>query len=154
MSEEIKDGLIECPRCKSHVCYGQKIGSEETWLCLTCGFSSTTLMKSGTETEKNVSNKQPKLYQDLRFTDSDGYVWYPSCMTVPEIGMVYIDGTNLEDWEWVATPMRKLSPKEQRMKQYRGQKYVANVKETKRFGKDGFMKAAISIGMFGGENED
>lgn len=146
---KIQDGFVECPRCHSNACYAQNIGNKETWMCLSCGYTSTTDMLEGSETEQVVSKKQPKLYQDLKFVDKDKYVWYPAVVTVPEKGMVYIDGTSTEDWEWVATPMRKLTGKEQRMKKYKGKTYVADTDRTQRFGQeDGFIKAADAIGFF------
>ena len=105
-------------------------------------------MKKDTDTERAVTEKQPHLYKDLCFTDPDGYVWYPATMTVPDKGMVYIDGTSAEDWEWAATPMRALTRKEKRMKQFKGKEYIADTSRTKRFGKNGFMEAAVSLGMF------
>lgn len=146
---EVNDGFVECPKCHSRYCYVQNTDGKEVWMCLGCGYTSTTNMKEGSETEQVVSDRQPQLYRDLKFVDTDGYVWYPAVVTVPEKGMVYIDGTNVEDWEWVATPMRKLTGKELRSKKYRKQRYVANTDKTERFGKEeGFLKAADAIGFF------
>lgn len=147
----MNDGFSTCPHCGSNMCYIQNVGNEETWMCLSCGFTSTTLMKEGTESEKQVSAKHPSLYKDLKFTDQNGYVWYPAVITVPGKGMVYIDGSDSEQWTWVATPMRKLTFKEQRMKKFKGQKYIADSKKTKAFGKEGFMEACVSLDLFGNE---
>ena len=143
----MEDGFVPCPKCGSNMCYAQRIDDVETWMCFTCGFTSSTLMKKGSDTEQQITAKQAQLYKDLSFVDDAGYVWYPAVLTVPDKGMVYIDYNN-GDWDWVATPMRKLTPKEKRMKQYKGKEYVANIKETKRFGKEGFMEAAVAMGMF------
>lgn len=153
MTKTIKDGFIVCPRCESNMCYAQQVGDVETWICMTCGRTSSTLMKQGSETEKKITAKQPQIYKDLGFVDPDGYVWYPAVLTVPEKGMVYVDIFDNPDgtktWEWVATPMRKLTPKEQRMKQFKGKEYTADTKKTIRFGQHGFVEAAISVGLFG-----
>lgn len=148
MQEMIKDGFVMCPHCNCNLCYTQNINGEETWMCLGCGYTSTTLMKEGTDTEKQVSSKQPKLYQDLKFVDKDRYVWYPAVMTVPDKGMVYVDGASAKEWQWAATPMRKLTEKEQRMKKYKNSRYVADTERTKFFGEGGFVQAAEAIGMF------
>src|SRR5574344_311275 len=144
-----QDGLVKCPHCGSGLCYAQRIGNEETWMCLACGYTSTTLMKAGSETEKKVTAKQPKLYREqLRFVDINGYVWYPAVLTVPDKGMVYIDGSTPEDWQWTATPMREITFKERRMKKFKGQKYVADIAKTQHFGKEGFAEAALAIGLY------
>lgn len=149
MNEEVKDGFVVCPHCGSNMCYKQSVGTESTFLCMTCGFTTTTLMKEGSETEQRVTEKQPQLYKDLKFIDSDGLVWYPSVTAVPEIGIVYVDGTSVEDWNWVGTPFRKLSRHERRhVKQYKGKEYVADSAKTKKYGQDGFMEAAVEIGLF------
>lgn len=149
MEEKIKDGLVPCPCCGSNLCYAQRHEDDvETWICMTCGHTSSTYMKKGTPEEQAVTDKQPSLYKDLSFTDKDGYVWYPATMTVPDKGMVYIDGTSPEDWEWVAVPMRKLTTKEKRMKQFKGKEYVVDSSKTQKFGKEGFLEAALSLGMF------
>ena len=145
---EIKDGFVKCPCCGSEMCYAQRVNNLETWTCMSCGQTSTTLMKKGTAEEIQVTSKQPRLYRDLSFLDSDGYVWYPATIIVPDKGMVYIDGTSIEDWEWAATPMRALTKKEKRLKQYKGKEYVADSAKTRKFGKNGFLEAAMSLGMF------
>lgn len=141
------DGFVECPRCKSKLCYAQQIEGQETWMCLSCGFTSTTLMKEGSETEISVTGRQPQLYKDLRFVDTDGYVWYPAVLAVPEKGMVYMEGTSTEDVEWVGIPIRELTKKEKRMKQYAGKTFLMDPKNMKRFGRDGFVEAVTELGL-------
>lgn len=146
---ETKDGLIRCPHCGSEVCYEQHIGDVTTAMCLSCGFTTTSQMQEGSEAEQAVFSKNPKLYKGLRFVDpATKLVWYPAVLAVPEKGMVYINGSTEENWQWTATPVRKLTRKEQRLKKYQGQKYVADMKSSKFFGKDGFLEAATSLGMF------
>lgn len=147
MTENIQEGFVTCPRCRSQLCYSQQVGSEETWMCLSCGFTSTTVMKQGTETEKQVSDRQPRLYKELKFVDNDEYVWYPAVLSVPEKGIVYLDGTSVEDSEWVGIPIRELTKKEKRMPQYKGKKFLLDPKNTQHFGKDGFVLAMGSLGM-------
>lgn len=150
--EDKKDGFTSCPKCGSAMCYVQRLGGVETWICLTCGMTSSTLMKKGSEFEQTITNKQPQIYRDLGFTDKDGYVWYPAVLTVPDKGMVYIDivtdDSGNQTWEWVATPMRKLTPKEKRLKEFKGKEFTTNIKKTKKFGQNGFTEAAVSLGMF------
>lgn len=149
--KEFSDSFIVCPHCGSQLCYHQKLENEvEAMTCMACGFTTSTLMKEGSETEKAVSEKHPSLYKDLKFVDQFGYVWYPSVVTVPGVGMVYIDGSSKEDWQWAATPMRKLTRHERRHGKYtKGQEYVALPNQTKKFGQSGgFVQACASINLF------
>lgn len=148
----MEDGFVTCPHCGSQLCYAQNVDEQETWACMSCGFTSTTLMKEGSETEKAVSARHPNLYKDLKFVDKDGYVWYPSVVTVPGKGMIYVDGSNSEDWQWAVTPMRSLTKKEKRMKAYAGKEYLTDIKGTKHFGKEGYVEAMAFLGLLG-ENE-
>lgn len=148
-----QDGLVVCPKCGSNVCYAQRVEDEETWICMTCGFTSTTLMKEGTETEKAVSERQPRLYQDLRFVDKDGYVWYPAVLSQSETGMVYLDGTSKEDCKWVAVPLVIIPRPRRRELIKRGkltkdQKYLADHSNRKEFSFDqGFIEALTYLKM-------
>lgn len=148
----MEDGFVTCPHCGSQLCYAQNVDGQETWACFSCGFTSTTLMKEGSETEKAVSAKHPNLYKDLKFVDKDGYVWYPSVVTVPGKGMIYVDGSDSENWQWAVTPMRPLTKKEKRMKAYAGKEHLVDVRSTKYFGKDGYVEAMAFLGLLG-ENE-
>lgn len=144
------DSFVECPHCGSQLCYHQNVGDAEALVCMKCGFTTSNLMKEGSETEKAVSGQYPTLYKDLRFVDKFGYVWYPAVVTVPGVGMVYIDGSSTEDWEWAATPMRKLTRKERRSGMYKeNQEYLAIPAQTKKFGKDGYILALSSLGLLG-----
>lgn len=147
--QKLKDGFVECPHCKSRLCYAQQLDDQETWMCFHCGYTSTTQMKEGTPVEKAVTEKHPNLYQDLKFVDPDGYVWYPAVLTVPGRGMLYIDGSSTADWQWAVTPMRTLTEKERKLKQFRNQEYAADMKRTKYYGKEGFIEAASDLGLFG-----
>lgn len=147
MSKDIDDGMREisnlfvtCPHCGSNLCYHQDMGQGvEAMTCLACGFTTTNQMLEGSPMEKQVTGKHPSLYKDLRFVDVHGFVWYPSVITVPGVGMGYIDGTSKEDWEWVVTPVRKLTRKERRSGRYsKDQEYIAVPQMTKRFGKQGY----------------
>lgn len=151
--QKVKDSFMVCPHCGSQLCYHQDLGEGvETMTCMACGFTTSTLMQDGSDTEKKVSSQYPSLYKDLRFIDPTGLVWYPAVITVPGQGMVYIDGSNAADWQWAATPVRRLSRRERRHGRYKGQEYIAVPEETKKFGQDGgFVKACAAINLFGSD---
>ena len=44
----MKDQLVECKRCKGNACYEQNIEENlQTWLCMGCGFTTSTVMNKG-----------------------------------------------------------------------------------------------------------
>lgn len=149
--QQLKDNFMVCPHCGSQLCYHQTLeDGTETFTCMACGFTSSTLMKEGSDTEKEISKQYPSLYKDLRFVDPLGYVWYPAVITVQGVGMVYIDGSDSEKWEWAATPIRKLSRPERRHGRFKGQQYRAVPEQTKKFGKEGgFVRACAHLHLFG-----
>lgn len=151
--QTVANSFVVCPHCESNLCYHQDMGNGvEAMTCLSCGFTTTNQMLKGSETEKAVTAKNPSLYKDLSYTDIHGFVWYPGVVTVPGVGMVYIDGTSKEDWEWVATPFRKLTRRERRSGRFGNQEYVVVSAQTKRFGKEGYIQALNFLGLVGDEN--
>ena len=93
--------LVVCRRCESNACYEQQINEETTtWLCMGCGFTTSTLMTEASTVVKQAIETSPELYKDLMTTDKDGLVWMPSTITLPNKGMVFLDGTNKEDYRW------------------------------------------------------
>lgn len=151
VEQQLVNTFATCPHCGHTLCYHQDMGEGvEAMTCLHCGFTTTNQMQEGSEVEQAVFKRNPRLYRDLRFKDEFGYVWYPAVVTVPEVGMVYIDGTSEENWEWVSTPVRKLTRKERRSGLYKeGSEYIAVPAKTKKFGKDGYIEALASLGLLG-----
>jgi len=144
---ENTDRLTECKRCQGNACYEQKISADiTTWLCWGCGFTTSTLMTKDSEIIKQAIETSPELYKDLMFEDVEKHNWLPSTITLPEKGMVFVDGTSKDTWRWAAVkaiPLRK------------GDKKVANdqthkmdMKNVNHFEQKDFMTAAEYIGMF------
>ena len=153
VDQQVVQAFVMCPHCGSSLCYHQDMGNGvEAMTCLACGFSTTNQMLEGSEVEKATSARQPRLYKDLSYRDVHGFVWYPSVVTVPGVGMVYIDGVSEREWEWVSTPVRKLTRKERRSGRYGKEEYIAVPEQTKRFGKSGYVQALASLGLIGDEN--
>lgn len=97
------DELIICNRCGSDAAYVQEINDKLKLIqCMGCGFLTNSLMKEGEEFYKEQVTKLPELYKDLIFTDKDQLKWIPSTITHPERGTIFINGTNVDNWEWVA----------------------------------------------------
>ena len=62
------DKLTECNRCKGNACYEQHVQLEDpvtTWLCMGCGFTTSTMMDKDGPTTANTLETSPELYKDL-----------------------------------------------------------------------------------------
>jgi hypothetical protein len=89
----------------------------------------------------------PELYKDLKSIDTEGRVWYPLVIENEE-GIIFIDGTNKDNWIWSAIKNRVLTEEEKKIYVEQG-KEIPNHKSdttTKRnFNKIGFLEALSYI---------
>jgi hypothetical protein len=94
-----------------------------------------------------MKSSLPELYQDLLFIDNDNRVWAPSTLTLPEKGMVFLDGTDSNNWEWVAALAVEIKPDEkERFPQ--DQTHKIDFGSKKSFDEKDFMDALEYIGFF------
>ena len=78
-------------------------------MSLSCGFMTNTLMKAGTDFYNEQMVLLPELYKDLAWLDVDTeLIWLPNNINVPELGMVYASGANIEEWKWAAVKAKEL----------------------------------------------
>ena len=141
------DKLIECKRCSGNACYEQKIDEQiTTWLCWGCGFTTSTLMTKGSEVVTQAVETSPELYKDLMFEDSQNNTWLPATLTIPEKGMVFIDGTDQKNWKWAGVQAIPLQEGDKKVSQ--DQTHKMDMKNVKHFEQKDFMEAADYIGMF------
>tara|TARA_R110002153_G_scaffold73906_1_gene192616 strand:+ start:2896 stop:3345 length:450 start_codon:yes stop_codon:yes gene_type:complete len=144
---ENTDKLVECARCGGNACYEQQIDSEiTTWLDWGCGFTTSTLMVEGSEIIKQALETSPELYKDLMFKDKSGKIWLPATLTLPERGMVFIDGTGKDSWRWAAVKAIRTTKKDKKVT--KEQTHKMDMKNVKHFEQRDFMTAAEYIGMF------
>lgn len=143
------DQFVECELCESKLCYHLDYSETEySKTCFSCGMSTNTHMKKGSELDKKTLNTTPELYKDLRTVDKSGLVWYPATITLPEKGMVFLDGTSKEDIGWAAVKLTLIKNGE-RSKFPVGQSHKLDMTTYVKFDKDQFTEAANSIGFFG-----
>jgi len=151
MSDAIKnDQLVEGP-FGSNACYEQSFqqdGEEiKTWLCFGSGFTTSTLMTEGSRTVNDLLETSPELYKDLLHTDKQGRVWMPATITIPEKGMVFLDGKNKDDWKWSA--VKAIPIAEEELEKFpEGQKYRMDMDNGKKYEKKDFMDALEFIGFY------
>ena len=97
----MNDRIVICKKCGSDVCYRQEINEEIiNYSCLGCGFITSTLHKRNSELFEQQWETLPELFKDLSFEDSDGCVWIPNTINIPKKGMVFVNGTSINNWGW------------------------------------------------------
>jgi hypothetical protein len=142
------ENLVICNRCGGNACLNQKFeDSSEAWMCFGCGFTTSTQMLINSELVENMKSSLPELYQDLLFIDNDNRVWAPSTLTLPEKGMVFLDGTDSNNWEWVAALAVEIKPDE-RERFPQDQTHKIDFGSKKSFHEKDFMDALEYIGFF------
>jgi hypothetical protein len=147
--------LVDCKRCSGNACYEQVLTPDDineivtTWMCMGCGFTTSTLMKENGKLHTELLDTAPELYKDLLYVDDTKNVWAPSTITIPKKGMVFIDGTTKDNWNWTAVRAIKLTQEEIKSGQYpEGNEYKMDMTNKKVFSKSDFMDAMENIGFF------
>lgn len=146
----MQDQLVECKRCGGNACYEQHIDENTTtWLCMGCGFTTSTVMNEGGKVVADLIATSPELYKDLLFTDSNKRVWAPSTITLPAKGMVFLDGSSKEDWKWAAVTASEITEEDRKVKQFpKDQTHKMDMAGIKHFGQKEFMDALEVIGFY------
>ena len=143
----MNDKLVGCKRCKGNACYEQHIDENTTtWMCMGCGFTTSTLMTEGSEVVTTALETSPELYKDLMHKDQDGNIWMPSTLTLPNKGMVFVDGTNTKDWSWAAVKAIPLEEGDKKLSD--DQTHKMDMKNLKHYAERDFMDALEHIGFF------
>jgi len=93
-----------CPKSGGDLCYETQVTPEITnWMSLSCGYWTNSLMKEGSEFYNEQMETLPELYKDLAWKDeSTGLVWLPQTINEPKQGMIFANGTNVQEWKWSA----------------------------------------------------
>ncbi len=115
------------------------------------GFTSNSLLETGSEYVEKIEKGQPQIITDLKIEDELRNInWYPSVINVPTKGMVYPIGTS-DEWHWESIPVRDLDEQEQKeypIPEQEGQffKSILDIKQKASYQKERFMEALASIG--------
>ena len=152
-----QDKLVDCKCCKGDACYESKFTTQEgpvnTWLCMTCGFTSNSTMTADSEGLKQTLELTADMIKDLR-QDHGGLTWFPTCITMPDKGMIFPEPVKDEDdWKW--TVVKAIPIPEEEKEKYPNPntpgtfyKNRMDMKNMKRYDKLCFMDAAEDLGMF------
>jgi len=140
--------MINCPHCGGNACYEQQVSEEvSTHFCFGCGFTTSTVMYVGSKPVLDALETSPELYKDLMFTDKNNLVWFPATVTLPEKGMVFLDGTSKENWKWSAVQAVEIT-EEEKEKYPQGQTHRMDTRNAQMFGQKDFMDALDAINFF------
>ena len=98
------DKIIKCPKSGGDLCYETQVTPEITnWMSLSCGFWTNSLMKEGNDFYNEQMTSLPELYKDLAWKDENtDLTWLPQTINEPQKGMIFANGTNLNEWKWSA----------------------------------------------------
>lgn len=109
----MKDKLKVCPCGKSDACYEQSLNSFiKAQLCYGCGFWSNSIMREGQLFLKEQKEVLPELYKEIMWTDDKGQKWIPKVTNLPEQGMIFMHGTNINDIKWRVIKVKEVAEEE------------------------------------------
>jgi len=155
--EQTQDKLVNCKCCNSNACYESEFttqdGKIQTWLCMTCGFTSNSTMTKDSDTLKQTLELTADMIRDLR-QDHDGLAFFPTAITMPDKGMIFPEPIkDTDDWGW--TVVKAIPIPEEDQEKYPDPtnpgtfyKNKMDMKNLKRYDKLNFMDAAEELGMF------
>tara|TARA_R110001583_G_scaffold68718_1_gene195346 strand:- start:40 stop:537 length:498 start_codon:yes stop_codon:yes gene_type:complete len=161
-----QDKLVICKCCGSDACYESEFTTQEgpinTWLCMTCGFTSNSTMTKDSKGLKQTLELTADLIKDLR-QDHDGLAYFPTAITMPNKGMIFPEPVKGTENEWLWTVVKAIPIPEDEQEKYPDPtnpgtfyKNKMDMKNLKRYDKLAFMDAAEELGMFAKQeiNED
>lgn len=127
MELQVDNNKINCPRCNSINCFEETYAVEKntisSYLCMGCGYTTTTLNTIDSENIKQFEEGCPELFKDIKYHDVERNVyWYPTVLNFPELGLVFPDGANAFDWKWRAVPVKPVTEEEKENYPIPGQK--------------------------------
>lgn len=143
------ENLVTCKKCNGNACYEQKINDDiTTWMCMGCGFTTSTLMVENGKVLRDLLETSPELYKDLLHNDGT-HTWAPATITLPGKGMVFVDGNTKDNWQWAAVKAIPLSEEDKKSGRFpKEQEVKMDMINGKKFKQNEFMDACEHIGFF------
>tara|TARA_B100000927_G_scaffold151891_3_gene122440 strand:+ start:189 stop:632 length:444 start_codon:yes stop_codon:yes gene_type:complete len=141
------DTIIDCPKSGGDLCYKVEISKDITnFLSLSCGYWTNTLMKEDSEFYKEQLITLPELYKDLAWTDPDtNLIWIPNTINIPDKGMVFANGSSIDEWSWAAVKAVELEEGDEA--KVEGQTHKMDMSTLKSFVERDYMDALSYIGV-------
>lgn len=140
------DEIIDCPKSGGNLCYKIEVSKDITnYFSLSCGFWTNSLMKPDSDFFKDQMGLLPELYKDLAWLDEKtGLVWIPNHTNVPDLGMVFADGTSIDEWAWAAVQAIPLEKDDKKLAE--NQTHKMDMKNIKHFKERDYIDALSYIG--------
>ena len=106
---------IKSPFTGKKNCFVQEMGEAKSYLCIDSGYTTNTSYEIDSEAIKKTMERSPKLIKDLQYIDEDrGLIWFPSIVQVPGIGMIFPDGSSIDDWGYSVAKQIAIPTEEQK----------------------------------------
>ena len=148
------DEIIECPKSGGNLCYKIQLSPDvNQYLSLSCGFYSNSLMKEGEEFYEQTIEGLPELHKDLLWKDEKtGLTWAPNLINSPNQGMVFAQGTDKDNWGWMAVKAIKIEEEDRKNHPFPGKpgmflEYKMDMKSGKLFKERDYLDALSHIGI-------
>lgn len=147
------ENLTICERCKGNACLVEKVKEDisekiiTTYFCFGCGFATTDKHLVDSTVVESLTKSSPELYKDLLYNDSNGLVWFPVTITLPKVGMVFLDGVSKTEWGWSAVKAVEI-PQEEKDRYPENETHKIDITTKKYFEKNQFMDALEEIEFF------
>tara|TARA_Y100000768_G_scaffold93203_1_gene67344 strand:+ start:4176 stop:4619 length:444 start_codon:yes stop_codon:yes gene_type:complete len=141
------DTIIDCPKSGGDLCYKVEVNKEITsFLSLSCGYWTNTLMKEGSEFYDEQLITLPELYKDISWKDPETeLIWIPNTINIPELGMVFANGASADEWSWAAVKAVELEEGDEA--KVEGQTHKMDMSTMKTFVERDYMEALSYIGV-------
>jgi hypothetical protein len=140
------DEIIDCPKSGGNLCYKIEVSKDITnYFSLSCGFWTNSLMTSNSDFYKDQMDLLPELYKDLAWLDDNtGLIWLPNHTNVQDLGMVFADGTGIDEWAWAAVKAIPLGKDDKKLTET--QTHKMDMKNIKHFKERDYIDALSYIG--------
>ena len=141
------DEIIQCPKSGGNLCYKIEVTKDITnYFSLSCGFWTNSLMKPGTDFYNDQIELLPELYKAISWLDEKtGLVWLPNDTNVPDLGMVFADGTSVDEWAWASVKSIPLGEDDKKLTET--QTHKMDMKNIKHFKECDYIDALSYIGV-------
>ncbi len=117
---------------------------------LILGFSTNDYMVEGEFDFEAYEEALPELYKSIKKVDDQKRVWYPKTVVKDE-GVVFVVGTNKDDWQWASIKNTPVSDDEkERFKNPQTGEYLkfkSDPKSLTQHGQNGFIEALDSLDL-------
>jgi hypothetical protein len=142
--------IIDCPKSGGNLCYEVQMNPEiSSYMSLSCGFWSNSLMKEESDFYREQLETLPELYKELSWTDPQtGLIWLPNTINQPQLGMVFAYGPNAQSWGWAAVKAVEIPVEEQKEINGVKQTHKMDMANMEIFHERDYIEALEYVGIF------